>query len=125
MYCLECKKLIRKQINYLNIFKNNTSFICDNCFAKYIFIQNLDVIPINNYLLYVNTLFDDYKNSDALAEYLKPYYLYFIKNGKDKIIMYFDTIDDAIYSKLNTLNIGNIFVITLKNQLKGELVYAD
>ena|SRR5690554_273869 len=119
MYCAECKKLINKVINYKNIFKLSKHNICDLCFSKYIFIQSFDVVPINNYLLYLNTLFDNYKNSDAMASFLKPYYIYYLKNFKDKIIMYFDTIDDDVYSKLNLLNMSDIFIITLKNQLKG------
>lgn len=119
MYCLECQKLINKVINYKNIFKINIHKICESCFSKYLFIQRFDVIPINNYLLYVNTLFDDYKNADAMTSFLKPYYLYYLKNNKSDFIMYFDTINNEIYSILNLLNMSNIFIITLKNQLKG------
>lgn len=121
MYCLDCLSLKEREITYLNIFRRNNHFICNYCFRNYIFIHELTVIPINNYLMYLNTLVIDYKNSNSLMSFLKPYYIYYLKNKSKSIILYFDDFNDKIYNILNILTLDNIFVIALKNQIKGGI----
>lgn len=95
--------------------------ICEYCFRNYIFIYDLDVLPIQNYLMYLNTLVLDYKNEYSLMSFLKPYYIYYLKQKNKSIILYFDNINDKIYQIINKLNLNDLFVITLKNNLKGGI----
>jgi len=125
MYCLECHKLINRVINYKNIFKTNKHHICESCFNNYLLIQKLEVIPVDNYLLYLNILFDNFQNSDAMSSFLKPYYLYYLKNFKNLIILYFDTFDEKVYNVVNLLNMQDILIVTLKSQIKGGNIYDD
>lgn len=121
MFCQDCFGLREKEITYLNIFRKDKHFICNYCFRNYIFIHELSVIPINNYLMYINTLVVDYKNSYSLMSFLKPYYLHYLKTKNKSIILYFDDINDKIYNILNILSLDDIFIIALKNQLKGGI----
>ncbi|WP_162140143.1 hypothetical protein [Haploplasma axanthum] len=123
MYCLVCQELINKRITYKNIFKQNIHKICDNCFSRLIFIQELIVYPINNYLLYLNVLFDKSSNEYALMNFLKPYYIYYLKNREDKIILYFDIYSNVIYDKISKINFGNIYMITLSKTKEND--YED
>jgi len=121
MYCQDCLSLKEREITYLNIFRKNRHFICNYCLRNYIFIHEVTVVPINNYLMYINTLVMDYKNSNSLMSFLKPYYIFYLKNKLESIILYFDDINDKIYTILNILRLNDIFVIALKNQLKGGI----
>lgn len=121
MYCLECGKLINRTINYTNIFKKERHFICEYCFRNYLFLYEVDVLPIDNHLLFLNVLLDNYKDSNAFMSFLKPYYIYYLKNNLKSIIMYFDVFNDKIYNIINILNLDDLFIITLKKQLKGGI----
>lgn len=125
MYCLECNDLIIKKITIDNIFKTNINKICNTCFSKYLFIQGFETLPIENGLIYLNTLFDNYKNPFSLMSFLKPYYIYTLKNQSFDLILYFNTFNKDVYHLVDKLNFGNIFVITLKNDMKKEKNYED
>lgn len=89
MLCLECGELVEKRITYLNLFSKNIDKICNTCFTKYIFIQELDIIPNGNTLIYINTLFDrEVLEPLAFMSFLKPYYLYYLKKRFNALILY-------------------------------------
>jgi len=125
MKCIECKELIDKKITYRNIFKVSKHHICEYCFTKYLYIQDLLVIPIENFQIYLNVLFDNYGNPLALMSFLKPYYLYYLKNESNKTLLYFDSFNEKTYTLVDELRIGDLYIITLKNESEKEIVYED
>lgn len=119
MYCLNCDRLIHSQITYKNIFKVSSDHICERCLLNLTFDQKVEVIPIDNYLLYLNPIFMDNNYPPiSLMSFLEPYFNYFLKNSFD-IVLYFDSFNDDLYELLEALNLGNIFLIVLKKE-KGE-----
>jgi len=117
MYCLNCQELIVKKITYKNIFKPNKHKICDKCFSKIIFIQELEVLPIDSGLIYLNILFDKKINEFSLMGFLKPYYLYYLKNMKDdSIILYFESYDEKVYELIKDVKLGNIYMMSLNRK---------
>lgn len=125
MYCLDCNKLLNQIITYKNIFKVEKDHICERCFMNRTFIQRQQTIPINNYLIHLNTLFDDYDNPLSMMSFLKPYYLFYLKIKNESIIMYFNTFNKEVLDVLTKLNLSNIFLIVLKNELEEENEYED
>lgn len=121
MLCLVCGELIIKTVTYKNIFKTNIHKLCDSCFKKNIYIQHYEAIPINNYMIELHTLFEKEYEPLALMGFLKPYYIYYMSNKQDCLILYFDTFDTIIYNILHNLELGDIFLITLSNiTIEGE-----
>lgn len=120
MLCLECKELIVKNVTYKNIFKPRVSKICNSCFTKYIYIQELLVLPINNYKIYLNVLFDRIGNPYSLMEFIRPYYIYYLKEKLTFTILYFDSLDKVVYNILQNISFGNIYIIVLHNNTKKE-----
>ena len=114
MECLKCSKLLKRVISYKNIFAKDIHKICEFCFDSINFIHDLIVIPVEGYILNLNVLLKDYQNSLAYMSFLKPYYIYYIKNIKESIILYFNDINDKIYKILNIIRLGNIYAIALK-----------
>lgn len=121
MYCLNCDRLINDLITYKNIFKISKDHICERCLLNLTFDQKVETIPIDNYVIYLNPIFKDNNyNNLSLMSFLKPYYLYFLKNKFD-LILYFDAFNEDVYRILEPLNLGNIFLLVLKNEnKKGE-----
>lgn len=125
MYCLVCDKLINKVVTIKNIFKTPKDHICEYCFTKHLMINKLDVIPIDDYRLFVNSIFEDYDLAEAMMSFLKPYYIYYLKTNKNQIIMYFDTFNKGIYNIIKTTKLSDIYLICLKNEMEKEKDYED
>lgn len=124
MYCLECHKLIVKKTTYLNIFKKSYDLICNTCFTKYLFIQKLEVLPLDGGTLYLNILFDQIKSPFSLMNTVKAYYLYYLKKKTFNIILYFDSFDEKVYNDLQNIGFGDIFMIVLQTK-KRRKDYED
>lgn len=120
MLCRVCNNLINKDVTIKNIFKPNIDKICNNCFMSNTFIQKLNIIPITDYVIEEHTLFEKEVNPLALMSFLKPYYMYYLKNKQENIILYFDTVDQLIYNNLQNIKLGNIFLLVLCNKKQKE-----
>lgn len=124
MICLECLELINKEVTYLNLLKPNIDKICNTCFSKYIYIQELIVYPNNDSLVYLNILFDQIGNPLALMGFIKPYYIYYLKHKLTHTILYFDSFNKIIYNEIQNISLGNIYIIVLHNEYKkGEWLW--
>ena len=119
MKCLECGDLVIKNINIHNIFKTNYFKICEKCFSNSLFIQLMEVIPLNHSLLKLNILFDNFINPLSLINFEKPYYIYYLKYIKEHTIIYSDYFTLYHYKILNSINMGDIYYIALK-KTEGE-----
>lgn len=121
MLCLVCNNLINSKITILNIFKPNIHKICDNCFKRNTFIQNFNIVPITNYVIEEHTLFEIEVEPLALMNFLKPYYLYYLKHKRNNVILCFDTTDIIIYNNLQQVELGNIYLLVLCNKRQKEI----
>lgn len=125
MYCLECDKLINKRIVYFNIFKKNIHKVCETCFMTFNINYQYEVLPLNNYLLHLNIIVNDFENPYSIMSFLKPYYIYYLKNKLKMLILYFDILDRKMYNLVTKTNISNIYMIVLKNKIEKRNGYED
>lgn len=115
MFCLHCQKSLEKVIDINNIFKVSTQHICEACMTQSIVISLKKVIPIDSFLLEYNIIFDKIyeRHPEAYMTFLKPYYIYFLKNRSNDIFIYLDTLTLETMKVLDRLKLGNIFLVTL------------
>lgn len=123
MLCLECNSLINKDITYRNIFKTNYNKICNTCFSNNTFIQKLNVFPTEGGIIENHILFEKQINPLAIMNFLRPYYIYYLRAKKNFIVLFFDTPNQILYNILQQLSLGDIFLLTIYNNNTKENDY--
>jgi len=119
MYCEICHKKIRVKKQLYNLFRIETHHICEYCLMNYPLIVNHQIIPtdlsqINWYSLIHE---DDDINGIAYMSFLKPFYLDFIRQKDNSIYLYFDHISDKLMIILQSLEFGQIYLVTLYDNI--------
>lgn len=125
MKCLNCNKYLTEEITYQNIFKKSYEQICKSCFYKFDHINRHEVIPAEQTQINMITLFrgKHLKNPQSLANYLVPYYLYWIQNNLNDILIISDSFDEEIINILTKLNLGTIFYVVIFEKTTNNLLF--
>lgn len=122
MLCEVCKKKIRTQLNIFNIFQTEKHHICERCFQKYPLLPGYQTIPIDQGMIDHYYLIS--KNRDvspiSYMSFLKVYYVHYLKHHKQQMILYFDVLSDQLYEILDSLKLGDIYLVTLYDNIKKK-----
>lgn len=57
MYCFTCEKQFYVKRNFLSLFETKKYYICDSCRKKYPIQLHYEEIPLENYSLYIVSIF--------------------------------------------------------------------
>lgn len=122
MLCEICRKKVRTHKNILNLFSIETHHICELCYQRYPLLMRLDVLPIEEGVLLNHLLSSRYYpvNPIAFMSFLKPYYMDFLKHHQGKTMIIFDILDDNTLALLDSLKLGDIYVVSLYENIEGK-----
>jgi hypothetical protein len=84
--------------------------------------MRVDVLPIEDGILKNHLLSSRHYSINPIAymSFLKPYYLDFLKNNQDKIMVIFDILDDNTLALLDSLRFGDIYFVSLYENIEGK-----
>jgi hypothetical protein len=126
MQCHICKKKSILKRNIFNLFETNINLICETCYVKYPLLTSFKIIPIEDYQVSHYLLISRLYHLDPLAymNFLKPYYLNYLKNHQNQIVLYFDVVELSTYDLLDSLKLGDIYLVSLYENIdeKGEIL---
>lgn len=121
MKCQICSRRIKISITYKNFFLPLKEEICYTCKNKYPLYDEILVIPINNYEIYLNRLTQfKPKNYIPYLEVGVKNYLKEIKK-KEMLLIIKKGVDEAFITFIESLYLGNIMILT--TYIKGEMIY--
>lgn len=115
MLCRICLKKVRTKRNLYNLFEPEIHHICESCYRQYPLLPRFDVIPIEGYVMRYHLMIERYQKLDPMAymSFVQGYIRLFLKNNKCDILLLFDLMDSNLLSLLDSLKLGNLFVVTL------------
>jgi len=115
MLCRICLKKVRTQRNLTNLLSFETHHICESCYTKYPILPRFDVIPIDGYIMKYHVMSVRPLNHDPVAymSFYEHYIRLFLKTHRLDILLLFDLMDSNTLSLLDSLKLGNLFVVTL------------
>jgi hypothetical protein len=126
MQCYVCKKKSILKRNIFNFFETNINLICEYCYIKYPLLTSFKIVPIENYQIYHYLLMSRSYHIDAIAymNFLKPYFINYLKHHQNQVILYFDIINFSTYDLLDSLKLGDIYLVSLYENIdeKGEIL---
>ena len=124
MVCRNCGSLFLKRRSIKDLFSLKEDTICPGCYKKYQFNINYEVIPLDNHLLEIITLYPKqiYINFACFEDLAKELLGYLKKISKNKHIEYVRIlrIDDEIieyYECLARKKNKNILILTFYTQI--------
>ncbi len=123
MICELCKRRVRTKKNIHNLFDQEIHHICESCYDDQPLNRRFQVIPIQNGVIYYQLLLADHvpKEGKAYMSFLAPFYFNYLTEFSDTIIIYVDQTDEELFSILEFLKLGNIYLLSLyENIEKGE-----
>lgn len=123
MICELCLKKVKTKKNINNLFSLETHHICELCYDQYPLNIRSQVIPIEEGVINYQLLLADHVTKDGLAyaSFLKPFYLSYLEMFRKDVIIYVDEIDEKLFIILDSLKLGNIYLLALyENIEKGE-----
>ncbi len=122
MYCEICHQVIVKRHTIHTLFKNEMHHICDYCFRKYPLIVKKSVLPIESGVMYWTSMIKtpDYVSSTAYMSFMKPFYFDYIKHNNKCLFLHFDRLSSTILSILDSLKLGDIYLLTLYENIDEE-----
>lgn len=120
MNCLMCGSRIKNKITIQNFFLPNKEEICYTCRQKYPLYQEVIVIPIDYYLMYIINLTDCevLEHMPYLKEGIKQYLR---QSDKDMILMIEEKMNLHLIELIEKLSFGNVMILT--TNYKGEMIY--
>jgi hypothetical protein len=114
MLCECCNKKIVKKRTFKNLFEIETHHICEYCYSKFPIIPRVQVVPIEEgEILWYNLMKGYTQHPLAYMSFLKSYYVMYQKHYQDYLFMYFDHMHTELLNELDSLKLGNIFLVSL------------
>lgn len=115
MYCEICHEKIVIQRHLWNLFQPLTHHICERCFTKYPLYSKTLIYPIEGYLMtHIVMSMVKYKYQGICYQsFIAPYIKTFLKHKDNLIFLYFECMDVRTYELLDSLELGDLFVVTL------------
>ncbi len=122
MLCEICKKEIVKRHTIHSLFKVEKHHICEFCFNKYPLMMKTSVIPIEKgQILWTSMI----KTKDTISpiahmSFMKPFYISFMRRSDKCIFLHFDQLKHKILTILDSLELGDIYLLTLHENIEIE-----
>jgi len=121
MLCESCREKIIKNRSIYQMFTVETHHICESCYQKNQMIPHLQVLPIEDYvIIWYNILKEGTLTPLAYMSFLKGYYQLFLNQYKDYLFLYFDYLTEEIHLILDSLKLGNIYLLTLYEYIEKK-----
>jgi hypothetical protein len=115
MLCRICLKKVRTRRNLNNLLSFETHHICESCYTKFPLLPRFDVIPIEGYVMRYHVMSIRCLNHDPVAymSFLEGYIRLYMLTYRLDIFLVFDMMDSNTLSLLDSLKLGDLFVVTL------------
>ncbi|MBU1093402.1 MAG: hypothetical protein KKH01_02955 [Firmicutes bacterium] len=123
MLCEQCGKKVKTKRNIMNLFDPEIHHICETCYMQNPFVPRHQIIPIEDAIIihHSMTIGVSHLKGTAYMSMMKPYYIDFVHHYHDYVFIYFDLIDQEVFNELDSLKLGNIYLLSLyENIEKGE-----
>ncbi|MBN2299884.1 MAG: hypothetical protein JXC31_01725 [Acholeplasmataceae bacterium] len=123
MQCEICRKKVKTKKNIINLFHPEIHHICENCYLENPLIPRLEILPIQEGIIYHHSMLVSRNKLSGLAymSMMKPYYIDFMKSHTNNLFIYQDQLDEKLYHQMDSLKLGDIYLLTLyENIEKGE-----
>lgn len=124
MLCKVCMKKVRTRRSFHRLFEPEIHHICESCYQKYPLLPRYEVIPIEQSVMHLHVMSKRKYPHDPLAymSFVSSYVKLHQKHHPHEILIMLDLLDDSILTLLDTLKLGNLFVVTLYENIeeKGE-----
>lgn len=108
MKCLICNKSFNVKRKLSTLLKKEMVFVCDTCYKRYPINLNYQIIPIDNHLVHIYTLFDFkiyFKGDPFIIEYSKIFDFLNSKHKNELILLYKDLIlSDKEFNNLEIIS---------------------
>jgi hypothetical protein len=115
MFCQICHEKIVEERTLWHLFKPSVHSICERCYQKYPLYPRTKEYPIKGYLM-IHTCLSVVKykyQGNCYQSFIAPYINAFLKLNKKSIFLYFECMDLNIYELLDSLELGNLIIVTL------------
>lgn len=122
MICEICHQVIVKRHTIKTLYQKEMHHICDGCYQKYPLLIKQTVFPIEEGRVYWSSMIhsNDPVSSKAYMSFMKPFYLDYVNHHKNSIYLHFDRLSDTILSILDSLRLGDIYLLTLHENIVEE-----
>ena len=122
MICEICKKIIVKRHTIHTLFQKEMHHICEYCYQKYPLLIKQSVFPIQEGNVYWSSMIHTNEKLSPMAymSFMKPFYVDYVKHHKHSIYLHFDQLSDTILSILDSLRLGDIYLLTLHENIDEE-----
>lgn len=90
MKCIICKKNFNFKKTFKNFLDNDNEQVCDDCYNKYPIKISFDVLPVNQHMVHIFSLFPKkYRVPEQafIKEYSRLFDYVYQKNNKEVILM--------------------------------------
>ncbi len=122
MLCEICKQEIVKRHTIHTLFRKDIHHICEYCYQQYPLLIKHSVLPIENGRLFWTSMIKthDYVSSVAYMSFMKPFYITFLNHHQSCIYLYFDRLTTRIFTILDSMKLGDIYLLTLHENIDEE-----
>lgn len=122
MICEICRLKINKKRTIFNLFETEIHHICESCLSKHPVDVSYQVIPKDEGIIKWYALLHETTDLNPMAymSFLKPFYKDYVKNNKDSIYLYFDSISDKLMIILQSLEFKYIYLVTLYDEINEK-----
>ena len=121
MLCECCREKIIKNRTIFHLFAVETHHICELCYQKNQLIPTMKVLPIEEYeMIWYNILKEGTLTPIAYMSFLKSFYKLFLTQYNDYLFLYFDYLSEDYFHILDTLKLGNLFLLTLYENIEKK-----
>jgi len=123
MLCSICGKKVKTKKTILNLFDDEIHHLCESCYMLHPLCPKSHVIPIDDGVIYHNSMIkgDSQVPGIAFMSFVKPYLAHYLTQYRDCIFLYLDDIKEISFITLDSLKLGNIYLLTLyENIEEGE-----
>ena len=118
MKCKICGRFFYIKRKIEDLFKNDKYTICEECYKKYKIKLGYDVLPLNNYNLYIYSLFGKkyFLKDDPFFMEFSKLFSFVLDNNKDKVILIYTDIlinekKIELFEYLSKLNDNDLIII--------------
>lgn len=123
MVCGICGKKVKTKKTILNLFDPEIHHICESCYMMYPLFPKTEVIPIEEGMIFHNSMIrgDSHVSGIAFMSFVKPYLRHYLTKYRDCIFLYLDDLKEISFITLDSLKLGNIYLLTLHENIEeGE-----